>query len=39
METGPKVLATIENESRSVKHENYFERPRYRPKRVRECKT
>jgi hypothetical protein len=38
MKTGPGALGTVENESGSAKCENETRRPRYRPKRVRECK-
>jgi hypothetical protein len=38
-ETGVDALGTVENVSGSAKHENKSGRPRYRPKRVRECKT
>jgi hypothetical protein len=39
MKTGPDALGTVEIESGSAKHENWTQRPQYRPKRVRERKT
>jgi hypothetical protein len=39
MKTRPGSISTAENESGSGKHEKCTQRPRYRPKRVRERKT
>jgi hypothetical protein len=39
MKTGHDALATVENESGRLKHENGTRRPRYCRKRVRACKT
>jgi hypothetical protein len=39
MKTGPDALVNEENESRSAKHQNGTQRPRYRRKRVQERKT
>jgi hypothetical protein len=39
MKTGTDALGTAENESRSVKHEIWTRRPRYRRKRVMTRKT
>jgi hypothetical protein len=39
MKKGTDALGTVENESRSAKHENGNRRPRYSRKRVRERKT
>jgi hypothetical protein len=38
MKTGADAIGTAENDSRSLKHENGTQRPRYRRKRLRERK-